>query len=46
MPEHCHGQTTLAMDRGRLVEDGAPAQIFGGARIEWARAFVDKILRH
>jgi ABC-type histidine transport system ATPase subunit len=34
------------IDRGRLVEDGAPAQIFGGARTERARAFVGKISRH
>jgi ABC-type histidine transport system ATPase subunit len=34
------------MDRSRLVEEGAPAQIFGGARTKRARAFVGKILRH
>jgi len=33
------------MDRGWLVEEGPLARILGGARIEWARAFVDKILR-
>jgi hypothetical protein len=34
------------MDRGRLVEEGAPAQIFGGARTTRACPFVGKILRH
>jgi polar amino acid transport system ATP-binding protein len=38
--------TVTMMDRGRLVEDWPPAQIFGGARTERAPAFVGKILRH
>ena len=37
---------TTMMDRGRLIEERPPSQIFGGARTEWARAFVGKILRH
>ena len=30
----------------RLVDEGTPAQIFGGARTERARASVGRLLRH
>jgi hypothetical protein len=32
--------------QGRLVDEGPPAQIFGGARTERARASVGRLLRH
>ena len=32
--------------QGRLVGEGPPAQILGGARTEWARASVGRLLRH
>jgi hypothetical protein len=32
--------------QGRLVDEGPPAQIFGGARTEQARASVGRLLRH
>ncbi len=34
------------MDKGQIVEEGPPQQIFGAPRTERAREFVGKILRH
>jgi polar amino acid transport system ATP-binding protein len=34
------------MDEGRIVEVGAPQQVFGSPREERTRSFVDKILSH
>ena len=34
------------MDKGRVVEEGPPAQIFDAPETERARDFVGKILRH
>jgi polar amino acid transport system ATP-binding protein len=36
----------VMMDQGRVVEEGAPPQIFDAARTERTRSFVGKILRH
>jgi polar amino acid transport system ATP-binding protein len=36
----------VMMDRGQIVEEGPPRQIFDAPRTERAREFVGKILRH
>jgi polar amino acid transport system ATP-binding protein len=36
----------VMMDKGQVVEEGLPAQIFDAPRTERAREFVGKILRH
>ena len=36
----------IMMDKGVVVEAGAPTQIFDAPRTERAREFVGKILRH
>ena len=36
----------VMMDKGRIVEEGPPRQIFDAPRTERARGFVGKILRH
>jgi ABC-type polar amino acid transport system ATPase subunit len=35
----------IFMDKGVIVEEGAPAQIFGAPREERTRAFVSEIVR-
>jgi ABC-type histidine transport system ATPase subunit len=34
------------MDKGRVIEVGAPAEIFDSPKSDRAREFVSKILRH
>jgi polar amino acid transport system ATP-binding protein len=36
----------VMMDRGQVVEEGTPRQIFDAPRTDRAREFVGKILRH
>jgi polar amino acid transport system ATP-binding protein len=36
----------VMMDKGQVVEEGPPAQVFDAPRTERARGFVGKILRH
>ena len=36
----------VMMDKGKIVEEGAPAQIFDAPQTSRAREFVSKILRH
>jgi polar amino acid transport system ATP-binding protein len=36
----------VMMDKGRVVEEGPPRQIFDAPRTDRARDFVGKILRH
>ena len=36
----------VMMDKGQIVEEGPPRQIFDAPRTERARDFVGKILRH
>jgi polar amino acid transport system ATP-binding protein len=36
----------VMMDKGQIVEEGPPRQIFDAPRTERAREFVSKILRH
>ena len=36
----------VMMDKGQVVEEGPPAQIFDAAQTERARSFVSRILRH
>ena len=36
----------VMMDKGQVVEEGPPAQIFGAPKTDRAREFVGKILRH
>jgi polar amino acid transport system ATP-binding protein len=36
----------VMMDKGQVVEEGSPRQIFDAPRTDRAREFVGKILRH
>ena len=36
----------VMMDKGQVVEEGPPKQIFDAPRTDRAREFVGKILRH
>jgi polar amino acid transport system ATP-binding protein len=36
----------VMMDRGQVVEEGSPRQIFDTPKTDRAREFVGKILRH
>jgi len=36
----------VMMDKGAIVEEGTPAQIFDAPRTDRAREFVGRILRH
>jgi len=36
----------VMMDKGQIVEEGPPQQIFDAPRTDRAREFVGKILRH
>jgi polar amino acid transport system ATP-binding protein len=43
---HKVADRVVFMDEGAVVEEGAPATIFGGAREPRTRAFIEKVLTH